>query len=125
MLLNDVENEVLPWPDLAEKAARLGIHPEGTERGEVIRAIQRAEGNNPCFGASKGHCVHGGCCFRAECLGTGGQSVFVPARRELKLSQKVPLALKTEEEWMVQEGTCCAAAVQRFSDGDEHSPYRL
>ena len=100
MLLNEMQGTVNQGPDLFLKAKSLGIHPEGMERAEIIRAIQRAEGNTPCFGASNNKCVHTACCFRAECLVPAQQDYAPSPRRELRLSEKVPLALKIEKEWL-------------------------
>jgi len=98
MLLEEICSTLSQGPDLFVKAKSLGIHPEGMERAEIIRAIQRAEGNTPCFGTSNGKCIHTACCFRDECMGHLEQS-YTP-KKELKLSQKVPLAVQTTEDWL-------------------------
>ncbi|OGL45042.1 MAG: hypothetical protein A2W05_08535 [Candidatus Schekmanbacteria bacterium RBG_16_38_10] len=55
--------------ELKEKAKNLGIKPKIWLKKEVlIRAIQSAEGNSPCFGTAKGYCDQLGCCFRDDCL---------------------------------------------------------
>ena len=37
---------------------------------DIIRAIQIAEGNNPCVGTSTdGSCEQMSCCWRPDCLG--------------------------------------------------------
>ena len=100
MLLGQLHSTLSQSPDLFVKAKSLGIHPEGMERAEIIRAIQRAEGNTPCFGASNGKCVHTACCFRAECMGYREQNYTSSPKRELKLSQKVPLSVRIEDEWL-------------------------
>jgi hypothetical protein len=100
MLLEEICSVFSQGPDLFVKAKSLGIHPEGMERAEIIRAIQRAEGNTPCFGASNGKCVHTACYFRAECMGRGRQDYVDLPKQELKLSQKVPLSVKVEEQWI-------------------------
>jgi hypothetical protein len=58
----------LDW--IVEKAQTLGIDTEKTARHHLIRTIQAAEGNTPCFGDSNGGCQEAACCFRQECLGT-------------------------------------------------------
>jgi len=34
----------------------------------LIRSIQRAEGNPDCFGRAQGHCDHPDCAWRQYCL---------------------------------------------------------
>ena len=99
MLLGEICDKLSQGPDLFVKAKSLGIHPEGMERAEISRAIQRAEGNTPCFGASNNTCVYTACCFRAECMGRRNQNYTASPKRELKLSQKVPLSVKVEDQW--------------------------
>ncbi len=99
MLLDCAENTTHGEPDVLTKAKGLGISPEGMERANIIRSIQRAEGNTPCFGNSNGKCVHTACCFRAECMDRRDQNYPALPKRQLKLSQKVPLSLKVEDPW--------------------------
>ena len=41
----------------------------GLKKGEMIRVIQRAEGNQDCFGASwRFDCQQFDCCWRPDCL---------------------------------------------------------
>jgi hypothetical protein len=40
----------------------------GLSKAELIRRIQKAEGNFDCFGTAKGYCDQLQCCFRQECL---------------------------------------------------------
>jgi len=56
----------------AEEGPRLaGTHisiiPEGMEKAELIRAIQKLEGHDPCFAKSDGKCPQTDCNFRQEC----------------------------------------------------------
>ena len=40
-------------------------------KGEIIRAIQEAEGNFPCFGTARdGHCDREDCAWKEDCLTT-------------------------------------------------------
>jgi len=42
----------------------------GMRKAEMIRAIQRSEGNQDCFGAAwRFECPQAGCCWRADCQG--------------------------------------------------------
>jgi hypothetical protein len=46
----------------------------GLSKVELIRRIQKAEGNFDCFGTAKGYCDQLQCSFREDCLrppGTG------------------------------------------------------
>jgi len=50
-------------------ARQLGIHPTRMEKAELIRAIQRAEGNFDCFGtATEEECDQEECLWREECF---------------------------------------------------------
>lgn len=50
------------------RAKSLGVKTARTKKIEIIRAIQRAEGNFSCFGTSDGYCDQAYCCFRQDCL---------------------------------------------------------
>jgi len=55
--------------ELKEKAGNLGIKPKlGMKKAVLIRSIQTAEGNFPCFGTAKDYCDQASCCWRADCL---------------------------------------------------------
>lgn len=48
-----------------------GVAPGAMKKDEIIRAIQRAEGNFDCFGsASSGHCTQQDCFWRQDCIGS-------------------------------------------------------
>ncbi|HAO93899.1 MAG: hypothetical protein A2X93_02995 [Deltaproteobacteria bacterium GWC2_56_8] len=49
-------------------AKTLGVKTARLKKIEIIKAIQRAEGNFPCFGTSDGFCDQMYCCFRQDCL---------------------------------------------------------
>lgn len=51
------------------RAKHLGIHSSGKKKTDLIREIQRAEGNFDCFGSGKDYCDQESCCFRSLCLG--------------------------------------------------------
>ena len=57
--------------EVKQKAKALGLQVEKTaKKADIIRAIQVAEGNTPCFGTrTDGTCEQKGCCWRADCLG--------------------------------------------------------
>lgn len=46
-----------------------GVNSARMSKGQMIRAIQEAEGNFPCFGtALDGHCDRGDCSWREDYL---------------------------------------------------------
>ena len=50
-------------------ARQLGIRPTRMEKVELIRSIQRAEGNFDCFGTAAGEeCSQEECLWREECF---------------------------------------------------------
>ena len=55
--------------ELMEKAEELGIDPGSIEKPNLIRAIQKAEGHDVCFGDNNdGHCEYSDCCFWSDCI---------------------------------------------------------
>jgi hypothetical protein len=50
-------------------ASRMVIDPKGLGKAELIRAIQRAEGNPECFGSAVSEdCDEEGCLWREDCF---------------------------------------------------------
>jgi len=55
--------------EVREKAKALGLkNTFGLSKTELIRRIQKAEGNFDCFGTSTDYCDQIECCFREDCL---------------------------------------------------------
>ncbi|MFQ6136500.1 MAG: SAP domain-containing protein [Candidatus Hydrothermarchaeales archaeon] len=54
--------------DVRRKAMDLGLKTGRTSKADLIRAIQRAEGNFPCFGTATDYCDQERCCFREDCF---------------------------------------------------------
>lgn len=55
--------------EIKMKAKALGIKVMATTRkADLIRKIQRAEGNFDCFGTGTEYCDQWDCCYREECL---------------------------------------------------------
>lgn len=55
--------------EVRAKAKALGLKDTfGSSKMELIRRIQRAEGNLDCFGTGKDDCDQFQCCFRDDCL---------------------------------------------------------
>jgi len=51
------------------RVKRLGIKGTfGLSKAELIRRIQKAEGNFECFGTATAYCDQVQCCFRPDCL---------------------------------------------------------
>ena len=55
--------------ELKGKARNLGIRPKiGMKKENLVRSIQTAEGNFPCFGTAKDYCDQPACSWRNNCL---------------------------------------------------------
>jgi hypothetical protein len=55
--------------EVRQKAKDLGIKTGKLRKAELIRAIQEAEGNFPCFGTPEnGECDQLECLWRDDCL---------------------------------------------------------
>ncbi len=54
--------------ELRLKAKNLGINSFAKTKVELIRAIQRAEGNFECYGTATDYCDQEECAFRSSCL---------------------------------------------------------
>ncbi|MBR9986895.1 MAG: hypothetical protein KFF68_13390 [Desulfosarcina sp.] len=52
-------------------AKQLGVKTAGKKQGDLIREIQRAEGNFDCFGSAGDDCDQLACLFREMCLKQG------------------------------------------------------
>lgn len=57
--------------EITAKAKALNIKGFGMKRDELIRSIQRAEGNFDCFGSATSYCDQHDCSWRALCLNGG------------------------------------------------------
>ncbi len=55
--------------EVRAKAKALGLkNTFGLTKAELIRRIQKAEGNFDCFGTAKDYCDQLQCCFREDCF---------------------------------------------------------
>ena len=54
--------------EVKEKAKELGILPKTLKKAELIREIQKAENNYPCFGLAANPCDQINCLWRKDCL---------------------------------------------------------
>jgi hypothetical protein len=60
----------MKMPEIRRRAKEMGVpQMQYRKKGELIRAIQRAEGNFDCYGsAERFGCPQGECCWRSDCL---------------------------------------------------------
>ncbi|MBF0274642.1 MAG: SAP domain-containing protein [Nitrospinae bacterium] len=54
--------------EIKDKAKGLGIKTSKIKKGDLVRSIQTAEGNIPCFESSVDYCDQKDCCWRPDCL---------------------------------------------------------
>lgn len=55
--------------EIKSMAQTLGIKPGKLKKLDIVREIQKAEGNFPCFGTAVDFCDQSDCVFRSDCLG--------------------------------------------------------
>jgi len=61
--------ELMNINQLKERAKELGVKVVSESKPELIRAIQKVEGNEACFGRNEdGHCEYSDCCFWSDCI---------------------------------------------------------
>jgi hypothetical protein len=54
--------------DLKKKAKEMGISGSKMKKEDIILAIQKAEGNTPCFKTASSNCDQNNCLWREDCL---------------------------------------------------------
>lgn len=54
--------------DIEKKAIKLGINFKNSSKKDLIIAIQKFEGNFPCFGTANSYCDQFNCLWREDCL---------------------------------------------------------
>ena len=54
--------------EIRRKAKELGGKVQGLKKADLIRAIQTAEGNTPCFATGRTECDQLACCWRQDCM---------------------------------------------------------
>jgi hypothetical protein len=54
--------------EIRKMAKAHGIKCFGKTKADLIREIQRAEGNFDCFGTAQDYCDQWECCFRSLCV---------------------------------------------------------
>jgi len=77
------EEDQVRMEEVRARAKVLGVkNTFGLSKVELIRRIQRAEGNFDCFGTAIDCCDQSQCCFREDCLKPPGLKAKSPARKE-------------------------------------------
>jgi len=67
--VKDSKEMTVTLKQVKEIAKQKGIKPGNMKKGNLIRAIQRTEGNFDCFGtATLGFCDQLDCLWREDCL---------------------------------------------------------
>jgi len=59
----------MKMPEVRVKAKELGLKTSRKRKADLIREVQRAEGNFDCFRSAADSCDQLVCCWREECLG--------------------------------------------------------
>ena len=54
--------------EIRRRARLLGVKPGRMRKADLIRAVQRAEGNFDCFGRAEDYCDRFDCAWRDDCL---------------------------------------------------------
>lgn len=59
----------MEWKDIAKKALALKInHPDRYSKTDLIKTIQKKEGNLDCYNSNNDPCPQLACCWRNDCL---------------------------------------------------------
>lgn len=54
--------------EIKKKAQAIGVVPRKMTKADLIRAIQKQEGNSECYHSKKIQCDKTDCCWREDCL---------------------------------------------------------
>ncbi len=60
---------IMRMDEIREIAKPLGIKTARMKKIDIVREIQKAQGNFPCFGTADDYCDQATCLFREDCLG--------------------------------------------------------
>lgn len=80
--------------EIKEKAKQLGIQAGKMKKADLIRTIQKKEGNFPCFETAKDYCNQLACAWRDACLPEKGVEKKYAQTKNLYL-KKIKAELKT------------------------------
>ena len=58
----------MDWNEIRRRARQAGISTRNRKKADLIRALQRAEGNFDCFGRAEDYCDRFDCAWRDDCL---------------------------------------------------------
>ena len=58
----------MKYVEIRKKAKSLGVKTSKIKKADLIRKIQKAEGNVDCFGSADDFCDQQSCCWRDDCL---------------------------------------------------------
>jgi hypothetical protein len=61
-------NQTMKMSEIQEKARQLGIKKKKMRKADLIREIQKEEGNQQCFQMNGYDCEMDDCCWRKDCL---------------------------------------------------------
>lgn len=75
------EETTMKMQDIRVIGKRYGISSFGKTKIQLIREIQRAEGNFDCFGTATSYCDQVDCCFRSLCLQPDATAARAKSRR--------------------------------------------
>jgi hypothetical protein len=59
---------VMNMKEVKEVAKKMGIQSGKMKKADLIRSIQVAEGNSPCFHTGLSSCDQVNCCWRSDCM---------------------------------------------------------
>jgi hypothetical protein len=69
MIADSIKEEFkMRMDEVRKRAKALGIKTAQMKKADLIRQIQKTEGNFDCFGSAKDYCDQWNCCFREDCL---------------------------------------------------------
>ncbi len=69
----------MQFQEIRKMAKAMDINPYQMKKVDMIRAIQDAENNIPCFGTSRIYsCGEGTCSWRPDCVSFNGRGVAKP-----------------------------------------------
>ena len=54
--------------EIKKKARTLGVKPGKMNKTDLIRAIQKEEGNSECYDSNISQCGEMECCWRNDCM---------------------------------------------------------
>jgi ABC-type uncharacterized transport system substrate-binding protein len=62
------EKTVMTVKEIKTIAKKMGIQAGKIKKADLIRTIQNAEGNTPCFQSGATSCDQMNCCWRSDCM---------------------------------------------------------